>query len=102
MKGVCIPEGGGGGVLGLIFAGCVPLASQSPYPTINLTIVYFVCPIMDPILVIFGQICNFRDPSLVTFYFYELNHFRSPSFFRLNEEHFTFHLQNKQSGMYVC
>ena len=32
-------------------------------------------PIMDLILVIFGQICNFRDPSLVTFYFYELNHF---------------------------
>ena len=30
--------GGGGGVLGLIFAGYVPLASQSPYPII----VYFV------------------------------------------------------------
>ena len=26
--------GGGGGVLGLIFAGYVPLASQSPYPII--------------------------------------------------------------------
>ena len=34
-----IPGGGGGagGVLGLIFAGYVPLASQSPYPII----VYF-------------------------------------------------------------
>ena len=33
-----IPEGGGGGgLLGLIFAGYVPLASQSPYPII----VYF-------------------------------------------------------------
>ena len=30
--------GGGRGVLGLILAACVPLASQSPYPTI----VYFV------------------------------------------------------------
>ena len=28
------PLGGGGGVLGLIFAGYVPLASQSPYPII--------------------------------------------------------------------
>ena len=32
-------------------------------------------PIIDPILVTFGQICNFRDPNLVTFYFYELTHF---------------------------
>ena len=31
--------------------------------------------ILDPILVTFGQICNFRDPNLVTFYFYELTHF---------------------------
>ena len=31
--------------------------------------------IEDPILVNFGQICNFRDPNLVTFYFYELTHF---------------------------
>ena len=30
--------GGGGGVLGLMFVGYVPLASQSPYPII----VYFV------------------------------------------------------------
>ena len=28
------PPGGGGGVLGLIFAGYVPLATQSPYPII--------------------------------------------------------------------
>ena len=27
-------HGGGGGVLGLIFAGFVPLASQSPFPSI--------------------------------------------------------------------
>ena len=36
--------------------------------------------------VIFGQMCNFHDPNLANFYFYELN-----PFFRLNEEHFTFH-----------
>ena len=30
---------------------------------------------IDPIFVTFGQICNFRDPNLVTFYFYELTHF---------------------------
>ena len=50
----------------------------------------------DPILVTFGQICNFRKPNLVTFYFYELTHF-----FRLNEEHFTFHLQYKHSGTFA-
>ena len=39
-------------------------------------IVYSVANIIvDPILVTFGQICNFRDPNLVTFYFYELTHF---------------------------
>ena len=27
---------------------------------------------IDPTLVTFGQICNFRDPNLVTLYFYEL------------------------------
>ena len=32
-------------------------------------------PIIDPILVIFGQMCNFHVPNLVTFYFYELTHF---------------------------
>ena len=31
--------------------------------------------IIDPILVTLGQICNFRDPNLVTFYFYELTPF---------------------------
>ena len=30
---------------------------------------------MDPISVTFGQICNIRDPNLVTFYYYELTHF---------------------------
>ena len=53
-------------------------------------------PIIDPILVTFGQICNFRDPNLVTFYFYELTHFCT-----LNEEHVTFHLRYKHSGMFA-
>ena len=48
-------------------------------------------------LVTFGQICNFRDPNLVTFYFYELTHFLD----WLNEEHFTFHLQYKHSGTFT-
>ena len=68
-----------GEVLGLIFAGYVPLASQSPY----LIIVYSV-----------RQICNFRDPNLVTFYFLSID-----PFFRLNEEHFTFKVQ---TFWYVC
>ena len=63
------PGGGGGGVLELIFAGYVPLVSQSPF------IVYSVMANYRPILATFGQICNFRDPNLVTFYFYELTHF---------------------------
>ena len=54
--------GGGAGILGLIFAGYVPLASQSPYPII----VYSVANI-DPILVTFGQKRHFLDPNFVTF-----------------------------------
>ena len=50
------------GLLGLIFAGYVPLASQGPYPIIVLW------PIVDPILFTLGQICNFCDPNLVNFY----------------------------------
>ena len=61
----CMYTFGPGGVLRLIFAGYVPLASQSPYPFL----VYSVA-IVDPILVTFTQICNFRDPNLVTFYLY--------------------------------
>ena len=45
------PGGWGGGVLWLVFAGYVPLASQSPY----LIIVYF-WPIIDPILVTFWKL----------------------------------------------
>ena len=52
------PKGVGG--LGLIFAGHVLLASQSPY----LIMVYSLANIIiDPILVTFGQICNFAIPT---------------------------------------
>ena len=52
-------RGGGGEVLGLIFAGYVPLpANYRPQPGAT-----------------FGQICNFRDPNLFIFYFNELIHF---------------------------
>ena len=69
-KYVRLNNPGGGGVLGLIFAGNVPLASQSPYPIIVSSVANY-----RPILVTFRQICNFRDPNLVTYYFYELTHF---------------------------
>ena len=55
----------GGGLLGLIFGRYVSLASQSPYPII----VYSVANYRPHL------ICNFRDPNLVVFYFYELTHF---------------------------
>ena len=50
---------GGGGVLGLIFAGYVPLASQNPYPIIvNYAAKY------RPHLSHFWEKCNFRNPNL--------------------------------------
>ena len=62
------------GVLGLIFAGYMSLASEplrAPIPLLSI-----LSPIIDPTLVTFGQISNFRNPSyIVTFYFYELIHF---------------------------
>ena len=85
------PKGvGGGGGLALIFAGHVLLASPSPY----LIIVYSGANIIiDPILVTFGQICNFHNPNSVTFYFYELTHGeRFP---------FHFHLQYKHTGTFA-
>ena len=131
--------GRGRGGLRLIFAGYVPLASQSPYPIIVYSVINY-----RPYLT-FGQICNFWNPNLVTSYFYELQpsklkfllgrHLATTSFgsgklfyksvrrlqtFRchsdqnghnlegwidpfltLNEEHFTFHLPYKHSGMFA-
>ena len=65
-----------------------PLGAPTPLQSI-------LWPIIDAILVTFGQMCNFRDPNLVTFY---LCMYR-PSI--LNEEHFTFHLQYKHSGTFA-
>ena len=50
---------GRGGVLSLILLGMCRWPLSTP----------------NPMSVIFGLVCNFRDPSLVTFYFYELIHF---------------------------
>ena len=47
---------------------------QSPYPIIVYSVAKYR-PHQGPILVTFGQICNFGDLNLVTFYFYELAHF---------------------------
>ena len=45
-----------------------PLRAPTPLQSI-------LWPIIDTILVTFGQICNFCDSDLVTFYFYELTFF---------------------------
>ena len=78
-----------GRVLGFIFAGYVLLASQSPYSII----VYSVANFIDPILVTFGQICNFRYPNLVTFFL--------SICLMMNEEYSTSHLQSKNQKMCV-
>ena len=49
--------------------------------------------ILWPIIVTLGQICNFRNPNLVTFYLC-IN-------LILNEEQFTFRLQYKHSGTFA-
>ena len=54
------PEGEGGGILGLIFAGYVPLRAPTPLYSI-------LWPIIVPILVTFGQLCHFCDPNLFSF-----------------------------------
>ena len=57
------PSPRGREALGLFFYGYVPLVSQSPYPIIVYSVANY-----RPILVTFGQICNFRDPNLVAFF----------------------------------
>ena len=47
---------------------------QSPYPITVYSVAKYR-PHQGPILVTFGQICNFRDLNLVTFYFYELTRY---------------------------
>ena len=86
-KGDNMPGEGGR----LIFAGYVPLASQSPYPII----VYSVANYRP-------HLSHFWENML--FSRSQLSHIlilRNYSFFRLNEEHFTFHLQHKHSGMFA-
>ena len=65
-----MPPWGRMGYLGtfLLSMCCWPLRALTPWKSI-------LWPIIDPILVTFGQICNFCDPNLDTFYFYELTHF---------------------------
>ena len=65
-------RGGGGGALGVIFAGHVPLAAKSPYPIIIYSVANY-----RPRLGHFwaNMYTNFCDPNSVTFYIYELNHF---------------------------
>ena len=60
------------GVLGLIFAGYVPLAFQSPYPIIVYSVANYSWPHLgSPSLL--GKYVIFV--MVVTFYFYELTHF---------------------------
>ena len=57
------------GVLGLILLGMCRWPLGAPTPSWSI-----LWPIIDPI-VTFGLICNFRDPNLVSFCFYEWTHF---------------------------
>ena len=73
----------------------IPLHPPPPHnfsngPSLTESILW---PIIDPILVTFSILGNFRDPSLVTFYLYIYP-------LIVNEEHFTFHLQYKHSGTF--
>ena len=91
LVSLSLADGGGGGGTWVNFCWVsvfVPLASKSTSP-----IIVILWPIIDPILVTFGQKCNFRDLNLVTFYLYI--HLIS------NEEHFTFHLHYKHSGTFA-
>ena len=54
-------RGGGGGYLGQFLLGMCLWPFRAPYSLI-------LWPVIDSLLVTFGQICNFRDPNLVTFY----------------------------------
>ena len=82
---VLSPEGEGRGVgvgvLGSLFAGYVPLASQS--------IVHSLANYKFHL----GRFCNFRHPNLVTSYLC--------IHLILNKEHSTFHLQYKHSGTFA-
>ena len=65
---------------------CWPFRAPNPLQSI-------LWPIIDPILVTFGQVCNFRNPNLVSF--------QLGNYLIQNEKHFTFHLQYKHSGTFA-
>ena len=79
---------GGGVLLGLIFAGYVPLASQGPYP-----IIVYSAANYRPLLNRFWAKTYFSRS--------QLSHFLICINLILNKEHFTFHLQYKHSGMFA-
>ena len=82
---------GGRGVLGLIFAGYVPLASQSLYPIIVYSVANY-----RPYLSHFWANMLFSRSQLKHFLFLCIN-----PFFKWNEEHFIFHLQYKHSNTFA-
>ena len=53
----------------------------------------FCGQLQTPILVTFGQICNFRDPNVVTLYLC--------IYLILNEKHFTFHIRYNHSRTFA-
>ena len=63
-------KGGGGGGTWVKFCWACAAGLSMPQPIR----VYSVAKYRQ-ILVAVEQICNYRDPNLVTFYFYELTHF---------------------------
>ena len=58
-----------GGYLGQCLLGMCRWPVRAPTPLSSM-----MWPIRGAILVTFRKICNFRDPKLITFYFYELTH----------------------------
>ena len=65
-----------GGLLGLIFAGYVPLASQSTYPITAYFVANSPRQLQTPSLSLLGKYVIFAIPTFTfTFYFLELTHF---------------------------
>ena len=85
-----VSPGGWGGYLGWFLLGMCRWALSEPLLHYSLFCGQLY---IDPILVTFGQTCNFRDPNLVTFYLC--------IYLILNEDHFTFHIQYKHSGTFA-
>ena len=80
------PWGKGGGLLGSILVGFVPLGPRALIPLRSI-----LWPMTNSILVTFRQRCNLRDPNLVTFYLCMC--------LILNKV--PFHLQYKHSGTFA-